>query len=349
MENTVLSFREFLGKYFPTYIIDSNNESVVEKFTQWAARDPKFEDKELGHHLDKGILLTGTIGTGKTDLFVMLKYYLNQYLRSKYAFKDSVVWSFTSAFNQKGYESLNNQEHGNMYYDELCLTDDNTNFPEKERAMNYGSKIIVGAEIILLRYNSFKQFGYQTHFTTNADFKDLKRIYGERAYSRLNEMCNFLVLTGEDRRESSDPRIFKNMNAPVQDKVVPSKELTEKEIEENKQMLEKEYATFLQTGEVSILVSMHYIILKQIGVNLGSDEETEEYKKIAKTKFTEPISMARKFESERKQELTTFVNNEYKKIAVTKFYEKMKAGGAKSIFGDADFNNNEIMKKLIKK
>ncbi len=332
MENKeFLDFESFIRQYFPNYIIDSSNSDTVRKVSLWASRNPEFEDPRKGYYLAKGILLTGDVGTGKTDLFNILRTYLNNYLKSRYTFTYGVVWKFTSDFSKDGYSSLDGQELHNRYYDELCLTDSRTKFPNKEQAMHFGSKLLIGEEIIMLRYNSFKRKGYQTHFSTNATAAELTEIYGERAFSRLTEMCNFLSLTGDDRRASGLPNIYANMNDPKP----PMPRGLEGEYEkEAQQDMERHYQDFLENKVPSAPLSIVYTILTSLGVLVASDEDLREIMEEVRARYVPDVSAMRKTATEKQREREAKIWEESRNIAVKLFFKRGKNNNCKSIFGE---------------
>jgi len=336
-----LNFRQFIEQFFPNYIIDNDNISVIDEINLWASRSPEFENYEKGYHLDKGILIMGSVGTGKTDLFRLLMKYLSLYLKNPYAFKYAVVWALTSDFNKRGYDAFDGHERGNIYYDELCLTNDRTKFPEKERAIHYGNKILIGEELILVRYNSFKQFGLQTHFSTNATIDELRDIYGQRAYSRLNEMCNFFIMEGEDRRLSGTPNIYKNIN--VTSINTPSTPISKEEIEDNKRILDNAYIEYCQKNIITDLAALYYNLLTIYGVNLGSDEELGLIKKEVERKFIIPFAFNVMSDSEQESFKKNSIATEYKKNAVKAFFDRMRQSNAKSIFGIVDFDAEKLI------
>ncbi len=336
MENKPLNFEQFIREFYKNYVIDEMNSAVIRKITLWVDRDPAFEDFELGHHLKKGNLIFGPVGTGKTDLFDLLQIYLNQYTRSKYAFTKSVVWSFTADFSKNGYESLNSQEVGNRYYDELCLTNDRTKFPEKENAMHFGSKLLVGEEIILVRYNAFKQHGFQTHFSTNADFEELKAIYGERAYSRLTEMCNFFALEGDDRRLCGNPNIYNDIHEKKP--TYRPREVSAQEIEANKKMLDDEYKKFVETGIIEDNASWYINLLRHYGCDIVPENRMEELRGLAGERYAQPLIIGRMSDTEKSKDRDKFVGIEANKLAVMDFFTRMKNAKAKTIFGLVEVN-----------
>ncbi len=331
MEERNLNFEEFIKTFYDKYIVDENNVSVIKKVSLWANRDASFEDRKLGHHLDKGLLIMGDVGTGKTDLFRLLRIYLKDYKKSNYAFDYSVVWELTADFNEKGFPALKPHEVKNMYYDELCLTNERTDFPEKERAIHFGQKLLIGEELILTRYNSFKGCGYQTHFTTNASLDELLKVYGDRPYSRLQEMCNFLILTGEDKRAVSNPNLYRNVNSDVKAK---PKEVSPEEIRENKVLLDESYKKFIELGELdAITIYTNYLLLRSYNCDIGDEETMKGYMDIVSKNYSQSLDVMRKTESEKTKDRENYISLEAKKLAVVKFYQKLKEAGSKTIFG----------------
>lgn len=137
---------------------------------------------------NKGLLIMGPVGVGKT-------YLMNQYLNNK----NKGHWVEPNKI-RRGIET-----HGFSYFDQFQwdhLTLDDLG-KETEMVNVFGSKFFPGQELIDLRHGVFQRTAGQnrTCFTTNLNRELLKEVYGERCYSRLVEMCNFIALTGEDLRK----------------------------------------------------------------------------------------------------------------------------------------------------
>lgn len=82
------------------------------------------------------------------------------------------------------------------YFHDLIIDDIGT---EAQTYNAYGTAVDVMRDIILpIRHGQFPR--WRTFITTNLNKEELKNRYGERVYSRLNEMCVFFPLTHEDRR-----------------------------------------------------------------------------------------------------------------------------------------------------
>lgn len=96
-----------------------------------------------------------------------------------------------SEFMQSGYEVLENYSRGNLYNDNrtpknYCFDDLGTETTSKY----FGNDCNVMAEILLTRYDLFKEKGISTHLTTNLTAGEIESIYGNRLRSRMREMFN---------------------------------------------------------------------------------------------------------------------------------------------------------------
>lgn len=264
MSNTQ-SFKEFLSYNVPQFNIDSDNEEVIQLLDDYAHRRESFNSPK--RNLDKGIVLIGNVGTGKTILFRYFSYYLN-YLQSILSFTYHVAWKFAEAFSEKGYYALQEQRAGNRYYDELCLFDERTGNMVKERAKYYGNEVVIGEELIRIRYDAFTDFGYKTFFTTNANKKQLENIYGQRIYSRLEGMCNFLALVGDDRRKSAKPIIHNDRTGNIQQHTVRHT-VSEKELRDS---INESYKSYRGNKKYDDMYAYTYSHMTSLGEEIFPDE-----------------------------------------------------------------------------
>lgn len=323
-----LDFVSFIRTYFDYYKIDANNKDVVEQISLWASGDVKFEKRD-GQFLRKGIWLIGPVGTGKTDLFYCLSKYLGPYLNTRYAFRKETAWKFTNEFSKNGYEALDGQDRGNAYYDELCLLNSKTQWPDKEEAVHFGKKVLIGEELISLRYECFKYQGYRTHFSSNTTEAKTQEVYGDRAYDRLREMCNVFILLGASRR-GGEGHVFEDKNKP---KPPAPREVSVDYEAENKQILEQHYIDFLEGKQPSTNMALMYNILSSYGVKVASEDELRELMADIVKSYTSEVPLIRITPSEKEKIKNEWVWEQSRKAAVGIFFSKMKAGGATSIFG----------------
>jgi DNA replication protein DnaC len=147
---------------------------------------------------NKGILLTGPIGSGKTTLMNLMK--LLAQPENKFAIKPCRDISFE--FIQDGYQIIHKYSIGQLYHSELrtyCFDDLGT----ENNLKYFGNECNIMAEIILSRYDLFISKKLKTHITTNLSATEIEKHYGNRVRSRLRELCNLIAFdnTTNDKRK----------------------------------------------------------------------------------------------------------------------------------------------------
>ena len=70
---------------------------------------------------------------------------------------------------------------------------------EPRMAIHYGQRFFPLQEMLMRRYVAFPQA--KTYITTNLTMDEIGHEYGERVRSRLEEMCDVIVMRGGDRRK----------------------------------------------------------------------------------------------------------------------------------------------------
>lgn len=337
-EPLILDFQSFIRKYFDWYEIDGFNTKTIHKLGLYANRDKKFNGMESSWHIDRSILLYGNPGTGKDELFRLLNQYY-KYLRSPYVFSHKVVWKFAEPFATKdiGYKCFSEEGLGNRYYEELALTDENTGLPTREMVQNFGNKILIGAELVHLCYNSWKHEGWMAHFSTNIRKEDdLRDIYGERIFSRLKEMCNFMPLIGKDRRSEVEPVFIKNRNqAPGPP---PPPELSRDEVMENKKVLELAYNFFLVNDDLPEGAALLYDCMVAYGVKICEDEKMRGIMEEVAPRYLGEGLTSRATASDKEKNKSRYVWEKSREIALLGYYELLKEKGCTSIFEERVVN-----------
>lgn len=149
-------------------------------------------------NLNKGILLSGPIGSGKTSLMNLMKYLAPT--EHKFFIKPCRDISFE--FIQDGYQIIHKYSKGKLYESEpkaICFDDLGT----ENNLKYYGNECNVMAEILLSRYDLFISKKLQTHITTNLSASEIEKNYGNRVRSRLREMINLIGFEKEiiDKRK----------------------------------------------------------------------------------------------------------------------------------------------------
>lgn len=172
-----------LGKNF---LIPENEKGIIFGMLAWFLQD-ELVAKEMKIDLSKGIMLSGPIGCGKTTLFKLMR----KLPSGRKNFMMASTRQIVSEFMQSGYEVLENYSRGNLYNDNripksYCFDDLGTETTSKY----FGKDCNVMAEILLTRYDLFKEKGIITHLTTNLTAGEIEFIYGNRLRSRMREMFN---------------------------------------------------------------------------------------------------------------------------------------------------------------
>ncbi len=152
---------------------------------------------QYGINGNKGILLSGPIGCGKTSLMNLMKHLATT--EHKFFVKPCRDISFE--FIQDGYEVIHKYSKGKLYQSEpktICFDDLGT----ENNLKYYGNECNVMAEILLSRYDIFTAKKIQTHITTNLSASEIENVYGNRVRSRLREMINLIAYdkTTKDKR-----------------------------------------------------------------------------------------------------------------------------------------------------
>jgi len=157
------------------YAIEDNKEAVKRKLD-----------------LRKGILLTGSIGCGKTSLMSLVKYFFQP--GKQYQIKSTRDISFE--FEKDGYKVINrysknppNLSYINPVPNIFCFDDLGIEQTQKY----FGNECNVMAEILLSRYDLFISKGIPTHLTTNLSASEIVEKYGNRVRSRMREMFNVVA------------------------------------------------------------------------------------------------------------------------------------------------------------
>lgn len=153
---------------------------------------------QLNIYLEKGILLTGPIGCGKTTLMNLMKHLAPA--DNKFSVKPCRDISFE--FIQDGYQIIHKYSNGKLYHSEprtYCFDDLGT----ENNLKYYGNECNVMAEILLSRYDLYISKKLQTHITTNLSANEIEKQYGNRVRSRLRELCNLIAFDNgtKDKRK----------------------------------------------------------------------------------------------------------------------------------------------------
>lgn len=187
---------EMLAAYAKHYTIDADNENVVKNLCCYFAEDKRFQGK-----LDRGLLLYGTVGVGKTSIMDFFtsnqkaSYIMTscRQVETAYATEGNEgLQKYFSHYQANTLNSFGQRERG------FCFDDLGTEPPVTKY---YGTDKAAMTEVILNRYDFGLPFT-ATHITTNLKAGELESRYGTRAVDRMREMFNFIEFTGEKSRRA---------------------------------------------------------------------------------------------------------------------------------------------------
>ena len=190
--------KEMFGEYFQIFPEDYE---LVQKLITWFMQDEQ-QAQKFGINLQKGILLSGPIGCGKTSLMAIMRMMVQQ--QRRFAVKSCREITFD--FIKDGYEII--QRYSTYAYDNKTTTPSPYTFCfddlGAENALRYyGNQCNVIGEILLSRYDHFINNHMITHATTNLSASELESYYGNRVRSRMREMFNLIAFNSNstDKRK----------------------------------------------------------------------------------------------------------------------------------------------------
>ncbi|MGV4404957.1 hypothetical protein ACQ1PF_08000 [Ornithobacterium rhinotracheale] len=178
-------------------IVTEETKPYYSAITDYFARNKDFENCTITENrpsLDKGLLIIGKCGCGKTAMLSTF------HSIGKEIYKQSaqtILWFRVISCNAlvNEYEGLANTHKSNFmerYIKGVVYFDD---FGTEEEASNYGKKNIM-KDILEERYLRKNK----CHLTTNLSLEEIQEKYGIRVFDRINEMFNIIVMKGGSLR-----------------------------------------------------------------------------------------------------------------------------------------------------
>ena len=173
------------GKKFKIY---KEDQSTLYKLCSYFIRDREL-CKKFDLDIEKGLLISGPVGCGKTSLMKLLKYMVPHQRPYEMIPSRNVVFSF----NHLGYKTI--EDYGNSSF--FCFDDLGVEPPGRF----YGKDCNVIGEVLLSRYELFldSKCKIKTHATTNLNAQELEERYGNRVRSRMRELFNLVAFDKESR------------------------------------------------------------------------------------------------------------------------------------------------------
>lgn len=182
--------KEYFRKLRREFVVDENNKRFLHILSLYFSSNLEFENATNGE-LNKGILLYGPCGTGKSSIFDIIQIISRKYHLPYMWFKNISVHNVITEYNLEGEFVVTKYTKGQVHFDDLGT---------EKLANSWGVKEQLMARILEMRYNEFKAKGIKTFVTTNLTLEKLQFNYGQRVADRLYEMFNFIELGGDSRR-----------------------------------------------------------------------------------------------------------------------------------------------------
>ena len=187
-----LYLQELGRKLFgPKFRIHDSDRELIYKLLVYAIRD---EENCVKHDIDlnKGILLLGPVGCGKTSLMTLL----NVFIFPNFRYQVKNTRQIATEFNKEGFEIIHRYGRREKI---LCLDD----LGVEQSMKHYGNECNTIGEILLHRYDMHVNYEIITHATTNLNAEELEKLYGNRVRSRLRSMFNLISfpMEAKDKRK----------------------------------------------------------------------------------------------------------------------------------------------------
>lgn len=166
------------GENFKIYREDTQ---TLRKLCTYYVKD-KDGCKKYNIDPDKGLLLSGPVGCGKTSLVRLMRHLVPHQRWYEVISCRNIVFGFQH-IGYKTIEDFGNS--GSFCFDDLGV---------EPMGRFYGNNANVLGEIMLSRYDLFLQTKgkIRTHATTNLNAEELEGLYGERVRSRMRQMFNLV-------------------------------------------------------------------------------------------------------------------------------------------------------------
>ena len=312
-------FEEACKLTIRNFVIDEDNCELIEDLK-------KYIDREEGNlDPDRGLLIMGNAGSGKTELLKSLQL-LYRVTDHPLQFKFKNIPELVQEYSLDGYSSMIRYKKGNWLLDELAMLDQNGK-RHKEFAKY---SIDVGDALIHQCYLKF-QTGGMFHFTTNCNDEELQSVYHSSTYSRLRGMCNFVALVGPDRRP----------NSAVRTAIVKSdtKEVTEEEKKKSEEdfiseFIIKPFQKFVETDELILqepIITIYEKLEEKKILLLTTDRKNEIYEKAklrVKAKNWNDQNFRTRWNPDNPDDETkSKIQIESKRIATYQFFTECKEAG----------------------
>jgi DNA replication protein DnaC len=170
---------------------------------KWQDKHPELTDQIVRYALqldsfngdtDKGLILMGATGVGKTVYLKSLSLFMGYAQKFKFKIYTGFEMERIYQSESEGLFSLESAMKSSMFaIDDIG--------EEHSIIKRYGTEINVGVDALTQRHQLYTNKGYLTFATTNLNAEMIGKKYGKRIESRIYEMFNFIGVKGQDLRK----------------------------------------------------------------------------------------------------------------------------------------------------
>ncbi|WP_321345171.1 ATPase [uncultured Draconibacterium sp.] len=179
--------KQIFGNHF---FIDPLDHPLIHDLLIYAIGD-KETARKRNLDLNKGILLSGPVGCGKTSIMMLIRYFFPPGKRYRIRSTRKISFEFENdGFKViKRYAADTEVKNSNLRSPDYCFDDLGIEQVQK----HFGNECDVMGEILLSRYDLFITDRVMTHLTTNLSASEIEQRYGNRVRSRMRAMFNLFA------------------------------------------------------------------------------------------------------------------------------------------------------------
>lgn len=178
-------------RYGQSFTLHKQDLKIIYRLVLYIIRDEE-NCQQRNIDLNKGILLLGPVGCGKTSLMTLIQ----ELAFPEFRYRVKPTRDIAFEFQKEGYDIIH--RYGKSKHT-ICLDD----LGVERNIKFYGNECNTIGEILLHRYDLLIHSGTITHATTNLNAEELEQMYGNRVRSRLREMFNLISfpVSSQDKRK----------------------------------------------------------------------------------------------------------------------------------------------------
>lgn len=182
----MLRYLEVKGKilFGKDFRIFESDMDILFMLCNYIIRDEEMCEK-MNLDLNKGLLITGPVGCGKTSIMKLLKHLVPHQKTYEVIPCRNIVFSF----NHIGFKAI--EDYGDSGY--FCFDD----LGVEPLGRYFGQDCNVLGEILLSRHDLLLSNKIKTHITSNLKAAELEERYGQRVRSRMKNLFNLVTFKND--------------------------------------------------------------------------------------------------------------------------------------------------------